>query len=530
MLKKLTGKPPADSSITAVFCVKNEMRRLPFFFDYYRKLGVKEFFAVDNNSDDGTLDYLLKQDDVQVFWTDKSYKESNAGRDWTDEVTRRYCNDKWCLTLDVDEFFVYPFSEYISLDVLCDYLDKNGYQGIFCIFLDHYSDTLLSNTHYNQGDDVFTVCPYHDSPKNYFAFQNENFPFVQIKGGIRQRFFWDNGRKHSGPAQRKIPLVKNSNGFYYLYSTHSCMPIRLADITGVLAHFKFFSEFHTFVDREVNGGDRKNPQDYQKYLQGVKDVSVVFFDEKCSQKFENSFGYILNDIMACSMEAFDYFFHHLCRVDYDKYNPIRIEFRNKLANKLKDNYVTYDNVIKLWSAISKIQPNQYPSVRHIKKSTKARPYSTQLMSTTGESYLKSAAGDPYSTGVESYQAADSPYHLQSTTHPFMAGMPAHKALNRQIPGNVILLSDDGDMHAHILRASRYKSFMITEKIRRFLYRQGIIDKMNIVEDLPNSSYSNREKVKYMYESVWWDLTAPYRLFARAFKAISNKIKKPFSRA
>ncbi|WP_201722368.1 glycosyltransferase family 2 protein, partial [Sulfitobacter sp. HI0040] len=42
-----------------VFCTqRNERVRLPYFLDYYRRMGVAHFFFVDNDSDDGSLDYL----------------------------------------------------------------------------------------------------------------------------------------------------------------------------------------------------------------------------------------------------------------------------------------------------------------------------------------------------------------------------------------------------------------------------------------------------------------------------------------
>ena len=42
-----------------LYCTqRNEKIRLPYFLDYYRKMGVGHFFFVDNDSDDGSLDYL----------------------------------------------------------------------------------------------------------------------------------------------------------------------------------------------------------------------------------------------------------------------------------------------------------------------------------------------------------------------------------------------------------------------------------------------------------------------------------------
>ena len=84
-LEKISSHPidVEMGGVKVIFCIRNEKFRLPYFLDYYRRLGVTQFFAVDNNSTDDTQSYLLEQEDVHVFFTTQSYKESNAGRKWT---------------------------------------------------------------------------------------------------------------------------------------------------------------------------------------------------------------------------------------------------------------------------------------------------------------------------------------------------------------------------------------------------------------------------------------------------------------
>lgn len=42
---------------------RNEGVRLPWFLRYYREMGVNHFLFVDNDSTDGSLDYLASQPD-----------------------------------------------------------------------------------------------------------------------------------------------------------------------------------------------------------------------------------------------------------------------------------------------------------------------------------------------------------------------------------------------------------------------------------------------------------------------------------
>ncbi|MFT6694856.1 MAG: hypothetical protein ACJAXU_000346, partial [Paracoccaceae bacterium] len=89
--------------------LRNERVRLPYFLEYYRNLGVNHFMFVENNSDDGSKEYLEQQHDVTLWTTTQSYKRSKFGVDWLNALQSRYGVDHWNLVVDVDEFFIYPF-------------------------------------------------------------------------------------------------------------------------------------------------------------------------------------------------------------------------------------------------------------------------------------------------------------------------------------------------------------------------------------------------------------------------------------
>src|SRR5437763_5540659 len=47
-----------DAWCLLVCCMRNELTRMPAFLAHYRRLGVKHFLVVDNQSTDGLQDYL----------------------------------------------------------------------------------------------------------------------------------------------------------------------------------------------------------------------------------------------------------------------------------------------------------------------------------------------------------------------------------------------------------------------------------------------------------------------------------------
>lgn len=345
---------PSITDIRAVFCVRNEKFRLQFFLDYYRRLGVSEFFAVDNNSDDDTLAFLLEQPDVHVFHTNASYKESNAGRDWTTELTKQYFQNSWCLTLDVDEFFVYPFIEEVSLPVLCNYMDKWGYQGIFSIFLDFYSSGPLSKAQYTESQSPFDICDHFDTASSYSVYETPNFPFLQINGGIRQRKFWDSSDVRSGPSMRKLVLVKWNDDFEYLHSTHSCTSIKLADITTALAHFKFLSHFKDFSKLEVKRNDRvANSSDWKVYAKALEKEDVCFFDSALSRKYKDSFSLLEDGHISCSLRYYDHVSTYLRKSQLSE----SVMSRDEMLLKKESSYISYQSLNKIWPGVGLFSQN-----------------------------------------------------------------------------------------------------------------------------------------------------------------------------
>jgi hypothetical protein len=300
----------AGKRIIAVFTIFNEAERIPFFLDYYRRMGVDHFLAIDNNSADNSRELLQDQPDITCFHTTESYVASKAGRLWTSELADHYCIGRWCLTLDIDEQLVFPGCEHVTLVALCDYLHEHSFDGLFTVFLDMYHPGPLSEAIYTPGQPFLDVCD-HFEVSNYTLQQPMHFPHVVVFGGPRQRLFWASGRKGRGPAMRKMPLIKWQPGFKYLHSTHSSTPVRLADVTGALLHFKFFSSFTSFAERELVRGDRVKTADYEAYVRLTKDQDLNFGSEH-SIRYEGSAQLVEQGISVCTRRYLNWLRPRLC--------------------------------------------------------------------------------------------------------------------------------------------------------------------------------------------------------------------------
>jgi hypothetical protein len=77
-----------DEDILCFSTLRNERPRLSYFLKYYRDRGVSHFFFVDNDSDDGSREYLAAQPDCSVWTTPESYKRARFGIDWMNRLLR----------------------------------------------------------------------------------------------------------------------------------------------------------------------------------------------------------------------------------------------------------------------------------------------------------------------------------------------------------------------------------------------------------------------------------------------------------
>lgn len=277
-----------------LFCTqRNEKIRLSYFLEYYRKQGVNHFFFVDNDSDDGALEYLRNQPDVSVWFTRASYRRSRFGVDWLNWLQRKYAHGHWVLTVDPDEFLVYPFCDTRPLRALTDWLDASSIKSFSAILLDMYPKGRLDEQPYHSGQDPIEIASWFDSG-NYTMARNKAFANLWIQGGPRARvFFADEPSK--APALNKVPLVKWDSKYVYVSSTHMLLPRGLNQVydewggekaSGVLLHAKFIDTFGAKAAEELERGQHyAGSVEYKAYAERVRENPQLWC--KWSERYIN---------------------------------------------------------------------------------------------------------------------------------------------------------------------------------------------------------------------------------------------------
>jgi len=264
---------------------------MEYFYEYYKKLGVDHFIIIDNGSSDGLVDWARRYPDITLFYTEGSYKKSRFGMLWCNDLLRRFGTGHWCVTVDPDEFLVYPKSETRDLKALTQHLDDEKRPCMHAVMLDAYSDRSLEETTLGPGDNPFEICPYFDRD-GYI--QTEGWGGgIWIRGGPRLRTQFSDA-PWEAPALNKIPLIKWRWYYHYNMSMHDARPFFLnkphapgrVSITGALFHFKMVSSLAEKAQEELTRGEHYAGS--REYIRYAESRGEKVHAEGISVRYENS--------------------------------------------------------------------------------------------------------------------------------------------------------------------------------------------------------------------------------------------------
>ena len=236
---------PAAGDVLLFTVIRNEARRLPWFLDYYRRIGVSRFYVIDNDSTDGGTGFLLEQDDVHVFHTADSYARSSSGMRWINHFVERFGAGHWCLYVDVDEMLVVPGVEEHGLAPLLRHMERRGDEVCRGFMLDMHGPTIGHRPELRPGDDPLAHYPLFRAA--YRRSGAVECPYWRWGGGVREP---------GGSIYHltKTPIVRGGGAVRFLMSSHQTTPAAVSDATAVLLHFKLAGAPVEWTAAEI--GDR----------------------------------------------------------------------------------------------------------------------------------------------------------------------------------------------------------------------------------------------------------------------------------
>ena len=282
---------------------RDEGERIPYFIDYYRKLGFDHFIFIDNMSTIPMANYLEGMSDVSLWFTEDSYPDSKYGVDWVNCLLNRYGIGHWCLTVDLDEFFVYPHMEYRTLDELLLFLENNEKFNFFAPLIDMYPRGAISDAKVPSGESPLKYASYYDAIGYYYELGDHEE--LWLRGGPRCRAF-SNCDFQEAPSLNKMPLILWSENCCYVASTHDVVPFKYNHLydpticypTGALLHFKFTSNFQAKAEFAIEHKNHYNEsREYNTYLERLKQEESLSLMSPVSKKYEGTKSLIDSNLM-----------------------------------------------------------------------------------------------------------------------------------------------------------------------------------------------------------------------------------------
>lgn len=252
--------PPPTDGLTLYTVIKDEIRRLPWFFDYYRRLGVENFVVVDNGSTDGSADFLLNQNGVTLFTTNDSYFGAFAGMVWVNHLKSMFSPLGWSLYVDVDEALVFDGCDQKGLPDLIELLEQDGDEAFTAFMLDMFN--LEASNPKASGQPINYVTEYTHYISDIHRDPKPVCPYVGVRGGVRSAF-------GTGEELTKTPLIKSASGIDFLQSSHNISPARLSPYSGVMLHYKMVENLAEEA-QAVLSAQKRSPHcraRYRKYLE-----------------------------------------------------------------------------------------------------------------------------------------------------------------------------------------------------------------------------------------------------------------------
>lgn len=308
--------------------MRNEMFFLPSFFAHYRKLGIDQFIILDDQSDDGSTEYLARQPDCVLVRSPMRYGErvdgQRAAHLWKNAIPQAYLQDQWAICADADEFLFLP-PQFDGFPAFTRTLDANAIPAVAAAMVDFYPSTLREMADANfpaDMNDLFRRYPWFDVGP-YMRWSRFGNRQVVLHGGVRERLLRKHGismRAYGKPrfsaliqelkfrfagdrnikSIGKVPLVKWYEGRHYLHS-HLLDVAPEPGLQLAIAHFKFngvlYQKIRQALASRSYAGNSRNYMAYGQLLERMQAEDDSFLYEG-SRRFISAQSFVDAHLIA----------------------------------------------------------------------------------------------------------------------------------------------------------------------------------------------------------------------------------------
>lgn len=262
---------PEDAVVLCV--VRNGESWITDFISHHLDIGFRHLVFLDNGSTDETVELARRDDSVTMLRTDLPFRGHNTL--FRRYLVERFGRGRWSLTVDIDEFWDYPFSSEVTLGRFFSHLREQGNNAVVAHMLDLFAPELPEAArpldfyrHYDLSaitrdgldcDRGFRACGFD-------AIVPGSTSLGLYRGGIRAQVFG-----LSTVWLSKMPLLYFDEELDPLVHQHFSRRGRIAKTSTVLCHYKFIHTFRTQVAEALRRKQHfRNSWDYLHYRDALR--------------------------------------------------------------------------------------------------------------------------------------------------------------------------------------------------------------------------------------------------------------------
>ena len=263
---------PDEVAITCL--VKNGEYYIREFIEHHLELGCRHVFIIDNQSTDGTREIASRFNEVSIYTT-----SLNVGTYQTAikrQAAKRCVKSGWCLDLDIDEFFDFPFASELGISGLLKYCNDNGYTAVAAQMLDMYSGrplASLESTDFEPIRSSYTLYDTNDIREQAYRDSELTARFAKknvlsdsslklLFGGIRRRLY------DLDCLLTKHPLFAMNVGVELFTHVHFLNNAHVADVSGILRHYKLTNNAHITAKQNA-AVFQQTSEGYRRFLDAL---------------------------------------------------------------------------------------------------------------------------------------------------------------------------------------------------------------------------------------------------------------------
>lgn len=278
-----------QDAVTLYSMIRDEIYYLPSFLDHYRSLGVEQFLFLDDQSSDGSYQYLQHQPDCIILAAKYQYgdsleahdpdgrrKSQRAGIWYKQMIPRTFLGNQYVLYADADEYLILP-PTFGNLREFYQNLEQRNIDSVSASLLELYPERLLDLRDQctpQSLSEMIEKYPFYDHQKliefgNIKRIKQKNpSPTYRLleKHKLKTRSFASRlmGRK-SAYVLHKTPIFRNSPN-NWLVGSHHCRLRTSKQLLVCLLHMKWTSDLARRTDQAIKlGSYAKNSERYQNY-------------------------------------------------------------------------------------------------------------------------------------------------------------------------------------------------------------------------------------------------------------------------